>query len=72
MKQTLKVSAPFISSSLNFICNKSRIAGIFHSHLKYSTVKQLYRKGDNRNMINHTPISLLTLFSEMFLKNHIR
>jgi hypothetical protein len=58
----LKVSAPFISSPLNYICNKSIISGIFPTPLKYSTVKPLYKKGDRENMTNYRPISLLTSF----------
>jgi hypothetical protein len=64
----LKVSAPFITSSLNYICNKSITSGIFHTCLKYSTVKPLYKKGDKENMINYKPISLLTSFSKVFEK----
>ena len=33
----LKISAPFISSPLNYICNKSIISGTFPTRLKYSS-----------------------------------
>jgi hypothetical protein len=39
----LKVSAPFISSPLNYICNKSILSGTFPTRLKYSIVKPMYK-----------------------------
>jgi hypothetical protein len=42
----LNVSAPYISSSLNYICNKSTSLGTFLTCLKYSIVKPLFKKGD--------------------------
>jgi hypothetical protein len=56
----LKVSAPYISSPLNYICNKSIRSGTFPTHLKYSIIKPLFKKGDRENMANYRPISLLT------------
>jgi hypothetical protein len=56
----LKVSAPFISSPLNYICNESLSTGIFPTCLKFSMIKPLYKKGDKNNMANYRPISLLT------------
>jgi Notch-like protein len=64
----LKVSAPFISSPLNYILNKSIISGIFPTRLKYSIVKPLFKKGDKEDMTNYRPISLLTSFSKVFEK----
>jgi hypothetical protein len=64
----LKVSAPYICSPLNYICNKSISSGSFPSRLKYSIVKQLFKKGDRDNMANYRPISLLTSFSKIFEK----
>jgi exonuclease III len=65
----LKISAPFISSPLNYILNKSTISGIFPTRLKYSIVKPLFKKGDKEDMTNYRPISLLTSFSKVFEKN---
>jgi len=42
----LKISAPFISSPLSYICNKSMSSGTFPTRLKYATVKPLLKKGD--------------------------
>ncbi|PNF37508.1 hypothetical protein B7P43_G14331 [Cryptotermes secundus] len=64
----LKVSTPFISSPLNYICNKSITLGIFPTRLKYSIMKPLFKKGDKRNIANYRPISLLTTFSKVFEK----
>jgi hypothetical protein len=33
---------------------------------KYSTVKSVFKKSDNKNMANYRPISLLTSFSKVF------
>jgi hypothetical protein len=64
----LKVSAPFINSPLNYICNKSILSGTFPTRLKYSIVKPLFKKGDSNNVANYRPISLLTSFSKVFEK----
>ena len=77
--KVLKISAPFISSPLCYICNKSMLSGIFPSRLKYATVKPLLKKGNKENVANYRPISLLTSFSKVFEKliydrllNHIQ
>ena len=64
----IKQSAPFISSPLTYICNKSLELGIFPSQLKYSTVKPIFKKGDRQNAANYRPISLLISFSKIFEK----
>jgi hypothetical protein len=61
----LKVSAPYISSFLNYICIKSIRFGNIPTLLKYSIVKPLFKKGDRKNMANYRPISLLTSFSKV-------
>ena len=62
--KNLKASASFISSPLNYICNKSILSGIFPTRLKYSILKLVFKK---RTRIMW-PISLLTYFSEVFEK----
>ena len=62
----LKISAPFISSPLKYICNKSMLSGTFPTRLKYAIVKPLLKKGDKKNVANYRPISLLTSFSKVF------
>jgi hypothetical protein len=49
----LKVSAPYISSPLNYRCNKSIRSGTFPTHLKHSIVKPLFKKGDRENIGKH-------------------
>jgi hypothetical protein len=48
----LKTSAPFISSPLSYICNKSMLSGTFPTTLKYVIVKPLLKKGDKENVAN--------------------
>jgi len=67
----LKISAPFISSQLCRIINMSLNSGVFPTRLKYSIITPLHKKGDKNNMTNYRPISLLTSFSKIFLKNYI-
>ena len=64
----LKISAPFISSPLSYICNKSILSGTFPTWLKYAVVKPLLKKGDRKDVANYRPISLLNSFSKVFEK----
>jgi Notch-like protein len=64
----VKISSPFISASLNSICNRSILSGSFPTHLKYSVIKQILKKGDTKAIKNYRPISLLTSFSKIFEK----
>jgi phosphatidylinositol kinase/protein kinase (PI-3 family) len=49
--RVLKLSSPYISSPLNYICNKIMQSGIFPERLKYSTVKPLFKKGEKQYLI---------------------
>jgi hypothetical protein len=55
----IKASAPYISSPLAYVCNKSLSTGICPSHLKYSEITPIHKKCDETNMSNYRPISLL-------------
>jgi hypothetical protein len=66
--KVLKWSAPFTSSSLTYIFNKSLELGSFPSRLKYSTVIPIFKAGDKLNMSNFRTISLLVSFSKIFKK----
>jgi hypothetical protein len=63
----LKISSPFITAPLNYICNRSILSGSFPARLKYSVNKPLFKKGD-KDIQNYRPISLLTSFSKIFVK----
>jgi hypothetical protein len=52
----LKISAPYITSPLNYIYNKSIRPGTFFTCLKKYIVKPLFKKGDRENMANYKPI----------------
>jgi len=62
----LKISAPFISSPLSYICNKSMLSGTIPTTLKYAIVKPLLKIGDKENVANYRPVSLLTSLSKVF------
>ena len=64
----LKLTSPFISSPLNFICNKVIIKGIFPDRLKYSIIKPLYKNGNKKDVSNYRPISLANSFSKILEK----
>ena len=66
--QILKISAPFISPPLTFICNQILNAGIFPDRMKLSIIKPLLKKGTNNELKNYRPISLLTTFSKVIEK----
>ena len=64
----LKLSSPFIISPLTHICNAALISGVFPDKLKYTFVKPRHKKGNNQDVSNYRPISLLTSFSKVFEK----
>jgi len=62
----LKISCPFISSLINYICNEMLFWGIFPDRLKYAVIKPLHKNYDRSELSNYGPVSLLTLFSKIF------
>jgi len=64
----IKLSAPFIISSLSYICNAVLSTGDFPSRLKYAVVKPIFKKGNKQEISNYRPISLLTSFSKIMDK----
>jgi hypothetical protein len=64
----LKITAPSVSSALNYISNKVITKGIFPDRLKYSIIKPLHKKGNKKDVSNYSPISLLTSFSKILEK----
>jgi hypothetical protein len=61
-KRILKISCPFISSPINYICNKMLFWGVFPDRLKYAIIKPLHRNYDRCEVSNYRPVPLLTSF----------
>jgi hypothetical protein len=66
--KTLKISAPYIISTLCYIFNKAISVCKLPSHTKYSIITPVYKKGHKKNYGNYRPITLLTSFSKVFQK----
>jgi len=49
--KTLKISCPFISSPINYICNKMLFWGVFPDRLKYAIIKPMYKNYDRCEVI---------------------
>jgi hypothetical protein len=52
----------YISSPLNYICNRALFTGVFPDRLKYATIRPLFKKGNKDDTNNYRPISILTSF----------
>jgi hypothetical protein len=63
----LKMSIPYISFPLTYICNRILPSGIFPMKLKFSEIKPIF-KGLKNDTSNYRPVSLLTSFSKIFEK----
>jgi len=55
-----------MSLPLNYVCNETVSTGILPDRLKYSIINPLYKKGNERDVSNYRPVSLLISFSKMF------
>jgi len=64
-----ELSIPFISSPLIFIINKMLSTGIFPTHLKFSQISPIFKKGNKTEISAYKPVSLLTSFSKIFEKD---
>jgi Notch-like protein len=64
----LKPCSYFISSQLNYICNRTLFTGVFPDRLKYATIRPLFKKANKDDINNYMPISILTSFSKIFDK----
>ena len=63
--KVLKLTAHFISSPRNYMCNKVITKGIFPDRLKYSPIQPLYKKKViKKYATNYKPTSLLTSFQK--------
>jgi len=62
----LKINGPFISSPINYICNKMLFWGVFPDRLKYAIINPLHKNNDMCEVSNHRPVSFQTSFSKIF------
>jgi hypothetical protein len=62
----LKINRLFISSPINYLCNKMLFWSVFPNRLKYVTIKPLHKKDDKCGVSNYRPVSLFTSFSKIF------
>ena len=62
----VKVSCPFISSPIYYICSKMLFWGVFPDILKYAVIKPIHKNDDKCEVSNYRPVSLLTSFSKIF------
>jgi len=63
-----KLSTPYIISPLTSICNAILNTGTFPDRFKYAIIKPIFKKGDDQDITNYRPISLLTSFSKVIEK----
>ena len=68
LMKLLKLCCYYISSPLNYICNRSLFTGVFPDRLKYATIRPLFKKGNKDDINNYRPISILTSFSKLLRK----
>jgi hypothetical protein len=64
----LKMCSKNISVPLTHIINLSLENGIFPDRLKLSIVKPLYKKGDEHDINNYRPITLIPVIAKIFEK----
>ena len=66
--QLLKSLKPTLTQSLRLIRNQILTTGIFPDKLKYAKVVPIYEKGENTQLCNYRPISLLPVISKVIEK----
>jgi len=57
----LKISSPFVSSPLNYICNKIIFWGVFPYRIKYAVIKPQHKNDDRCDVSNSRPVSLFNI-----------
>jgi len=62
----LKLRCPFISSPINYICNKMLFWDVCPDRLKYAIITPLHKNDVRSEVSNYRPVSLLTSFSKIF------
>ena len=61
----LKLAAPYISNSIAHICNLSLNSNQFPDNWKRAKVTPIYKSGDNSDVNNYRPISVLPIISKI-------
>ena len=64
----IKHLSSIISPILTHLINKSISTGYFPKMLKTARVVPIYKSGDNTNVNNYRPISILPILSKIFEK----
>ena len=64
----LKYLSPALLKPLTLIINQSLMTGLFPEKLKIAKVQSLFKKGDEEQIENYRPISLVTSISKVFEK----
>lgn len=70
----IEVMGPFLIKPLTHLFNKCINEGVFPNSLKKSRVVPIYKNGDNNNLGNYRPISIVPLFGKIFeivIKNRL-
>ena len=66
----LKLSAPYITDEITFICNRSITTSVFPSKWKEAKVAPLHKNGSHEEVNNYRPISILPVLSKV-LEKHV-
>ena len=66
----LKQCASTVIKPLTFICNLSLTTGTFPERCKLAIVRPIYKKGNQTEMNNYRPVSLLPTISKFLEKNY--
>jgi len=62
----LKLNGTFISSPINYVCNKMLFCGVYPDRLKYTIIKPLHKNDDRCDVPKYRPGLLLASFSTIF------
>jgi hypothetical protein len=64
----LKLCSHFISSPLNYICNRILFTGVFPDRLKYAIIRPIFKKGNINDISNYRQISTYPHFQKRLKK----
>ena len=61
----VKMTSSLLIKPLLHICNLSILHGVFPTELKIAKVIPLFKGGDNMQLVNYRPVSILPVFSKL-------